>query len=182
MANTILVLSRVAADNVDAYNRSAIATADVMNGAVVTLETGLSTVAGKDFVWNATELADANAHAQYWMACAPEVNVLADGTLLYKGINVDPRSYINKANTEFDVFAVQVGDSVQISAPFFAEGQDPATIGDTAKYVEFTAGTGWKAVATATTDYKGLQFKIVKSMPFAVGSESVPAWILERVQ
>lgn len=182
MANTILVLSRVAADNVDAYNRSAIATVDVMNGEVVTLETGLSATAGKDFVWNATPIADADAHAQYWMACAPEVNVLADGTLLYKGINVDPRSYINKANTEFDVFAVQIGDLVQVSAPFFAEGQDPATIGDTAKYVEYTASTGWKAVATATADYKGLRFSIAKSMPFAVGSESVPAWILERVQ
>lgn len=36
MANTILVLTRVAADNVDAYNRSAIASTDVMNGTLLT--------------------------------------------------------------------------------------------------------------------------------------------------
>ena len=35
MANTILVLTRIAADNVDAYNRSAIATTNVMNGTLL---------------------------------------------------------------------------------------------------------------------------------------------------
>lgn len=78
MANTILVLTRVAADNVDAYNRSAIASSDVMNGTLLTLETGLSTAPGKPFVFKATPLADVNAHKQYWMACAPEVNALTE--------------------------------------------------------------------------------------------------------
>lgn len=182
MANTVLVLSRIAADNVDAYNRSAICDTDVMNGTVVTLETGFSETAGKEFVWTATPLGDAGKHAQYWMACAPEVNVLADGTLLYKGISVDPRNYTNVKNTEFDVFSVQIGDCVQISTPFFANAQDPATIGATAKFVEFTAGTGWKSVTEATSAYTGLRFAIRKSMPIAIGTDSEPAWILERVQ
>ena len=181
MANTVLVLSRVAADNVDAYNRSAIAEEDVMNGTVVTLEDGFSDKAGKDFVWKATALADADAHAQYWMACAPEVNVLADGTLLYKGISVDPRNYTNVANVEFDVFSVQVGDMVQLSAPFFANEKDPATV-NTATVVEFTAGTGWQAVAQATSAYEGLRFAIRRDMPLAIGTDSEPAWLLERVQ
>lgn len=182
MANTVLVLSRIAADNVDAYNRSAICSEDVMNGTVVTLESGFSETAGKEFVWAATPLDDADKHAQYWMACAPEVNVLADGSLLYKGISVDPRNYTNVKNTEFDVFSVQIGDCVQISTPFFANKQDPATIGATAKYVEYTADTGWKAIATATSAYTGLRFAIRKAMPFAIGTDSEPGWILERVQ
>lgn len=182
MANTVLVLSRVAADNVDAYNRSAICDTDVMNGTVVTLETGFSETAGKEFVWTATPLGDAGKHTQYWMACAPEVNVLADGSLLYKGISVDPRNYTNVKNTEFDVFSVQIGDCVQISTPFFANEQDPATIGATAKFVEYTADTGWKAIATATSAYTGLRFAIRKAMPFAIGTDSEPGWILERVQ
>lgn len=182
MANTVLVLSRVAADNVDAYNRSAICSKDVMNGTVVTLENGFSEIAGKGFVWTATPLDDEDKHAQYWMACAPEVNVLADGTLLYKGISVDPRNYTNVKNTEFDVFSVQIGDCVQISTPFFANAQDPATIGTTAKFVEYTANTGWKAIATATNAYNGLRFAIRKAMPFAIGTDSEAGWILERVQ
>ena len=182
MANTVLVLSRIAADNVDAYNRSAICSEDVMNGTVVTLENGFSETAGKEFVWTATPLGDADKHAQYWMACAPEVNVLADGSLLYKGISVDPRNYTNVKNTEFDVFSVQIGDCVQISTPFFANEQDPATIGATAKFVEYTADTGWKAIATATSAYSGLRFAIRKAMPFAIGTDSEAGWILERVQ
>jgi hypothetical protein len=182
MANTVLVLSRIAADNVDAYNRSAICSEDVMNGTVVTLESGFSETAGKEFVWTATPLDDADKHAQYWMACAPEVNVLADGSLLYKGISVDPRNYTNVKNTEFDVFSVQIGDCVQISTPFFANEQGPATIGATAKFVEYTADTGWKAIATATSAYTGLRFAIRKAMPFAIGTDSEPGWILERVQ
>lgn len=182
MANTVLVLSRIAADNVDAYNRSAICSEDVMNGTVVTLESGFSETAGKEFVWTATPLNDADKHAQYWMACAPEVNVLADGSLLYKGISVDPRNYTNVKNTEFDVFSVQIGDCVQISTPFFANEQDPATIDATAKFVEYTANTGWKAIATATSAYIGLRFAIRKAMPFAIGTDSEPGWILERVQ
>lgn len=182
MANTVLVLSRVAADNVDAYNRSAIATVDVMNGTVVTLEDGFSEKADKSFVWEATPLADANAHAQYWMACAPEVNVMADGTLLYKGINVDPRNYTNVKNTEFDVFSLQIGDCVQLTTPFFATGNDPKTISN-ATAVEFTAGTGWKALAQGTgATYKGLLFAIRRDMPIAIGADSEPAWILERIQ
>ena len=182
MANTVLVLSRVAADNVDAYNRSAICSKDVMNGTVVTLENGFSETAGKEFVWTATPLDDANKHVQYWMACAPEVNVLPDGTLLYKGIGVDPRNYTNVKNTEFDVFSVQIGDCVQISTPFFADKQDPATIGAAAKYVEYTDNIGWKALGTITSAYAGLRFAIRKSMPIAIGADSEPAWILERVQ
>lgn len=182
MANTVLVLSRIAADNVDAYNRSAICNTDVMNGTVVILESGFSETAGKEFVWTATPLGDADKHAQYWMACAPEVNVLADGTLLYKGISVDPRNYTNVKNVEFDVFSLQIGDCVQISTPFFANAQDPATIGTTAKYVEYTTGTGWKSVTKATSAYTGLRFAIRKAMPFAIGTDSEAGWILERVQ
>lgn len=182
MANTVLVLSRIAADSVDAYNRSAICDTDVMNGTVVTLETGFSKTAGKEFVWTATPLNDENKHAQYWMACTPEVNVLADGTLLYKGISVDPRNYTNVKNVEFDVFSLQIGDCVQISTPFFASAQDPVTIGNTAKFVEYTAGTGWKAITEVTSAYTGLRFAIRKAMPFAIGADSEAGWILERVQ
>lgn len=182
MANTVLVLSRVAADNVDAYNRSAICSEDVMNGTVVILETGFSETAGKEFVWTATPLSDESKHTRYWMACAPEVNVLPDGTLLYKGIGVDPRNYTNVKNTEFDVISVQIGDCVQLTTPFFAKAQDPATIGATAKYVEYTAGAGWKALAKTTSTYAGLRFVIRKSMPIAIGADSEPAWILERIQ
>lgn len=181
MANTILVLTRIAADNVDAYNRSAIATTNTMNGTLLTLETGLSTTPGKSFVFNATPLADANAHKQYWMACSPEVNVLGDGTLLYKGINNDPRSFFNPANVEFDVFAVQIGDIVQVSAPFFVANFDPGTVTG-ATVVEYDAtNNGMVAKTAATKSYEGIQFKIIKSFPFVVGSESVPGWLLERV-
>lgn len=182
MANTVLVLSRVAADNVDAYNRSAICSEDVMNGTVVTLETGFSETAGKEFVWTATLLGNEDKHTQYWMACAPEVNVLPDGTLLYKGIGVDPRNYTNVKNTDFDVISIQIGDCVQLTTPFFANKQDPATVGATAKYVEYTTGVGWKAHTEITKAYAGLRFAIRKSMPIAIGADSEPAWILERVQ
>lgn len=182
MANTILVLTRVAADNVDSLNHTAIATTDVMNGALLTLETGLSNLPGKPYVFNATPLADANAHVEFYMACSPEVNVTADGSLLYKGINVDPRNFINQAGYEFDVFSVQIGDIVQVSAPFFAANFDPGTV-TSATVVEYDAtNTGMTAKVSATADYAGIQFQILKSQPIPVGHDSVPAWLLRRVK
>lgn len=181
MANTVLVLTRIAADNVDAYNRSVIATTDIMNGTVLTLETGLNTTPGKEFVFNATPLADVAAHKQYWMACAPEVNILADGTYMYKGISVDPRMYTNIANVEFDAFAVQIGDIVQVSAPFFAENFDPTKVTG-ATVVEYDAtNSGFTAKTAATADYAGIQFSIIKTFPLNIGTESVPAWLLMRI-
>lgn len=181
MANTVLVLTRIAADNVDALNRSAIAETDIMNGTILTLEDGLSDESDKDFVFNATPLDDVDAHREYWMACSPEVNITGAEDYQYRGLNNDPRNFTNVAGLEFDVFSVQMGDIVQVSAPFFAEGFDPGTITG-ATVVEYDAGnTGMTAKTAGTASFEGIQFEIIKNFPLNIGQEAVPAWLLMRI-
>ena len=73
------------------------------------------------------------------------------------------------------------GDIVQVSAPFFAENFDPGTV-TSAKVVEYDAvNNGMIAKTIPTVDYAGIQFEIIKNFNFVVGSDSVPGWLLMRV-
>lgn len=72
---------------------------------------------------------------------------------------------------------------IQVTKDFFADGSDPDSVSG-ATYVEIQSDGSFAAVASATTDFEGLQFKIFSKEPIviangAIASESVDAWILE---
>ena len=117
----ILIQNRVAAMNVDAYNRSAIAGSDVdlQNGSVFRLDTLEAGSSGCE-VWAVTAPATSTSTLNnLWMAYSPEVNTLVSGTKMYRGLSPDPRDFYNAGAYVFDAFKPQVGDIVTLTADAF---------------------------------------------------------------
>ena len=179
---TILVQTHVMAMDVDALNRVGVYnSANVDNGTALVCGTQ-STNAGQKHVFSVTP---ASAVAKgLWLAYSPEVNTTIDGILQFKGLDVDPRNFTNLAGKPFDMFKPVAGvDMIQVTKDFFKEDYDPGTV-TTATYVEIQADGSFKAVASPTDSFGGLQFKIFAKEPIivangAIGGEAVDAWILE---
>ena len=113
MAYNVLIQNRVAAMNVDAYNRTAVCTQDIENGCVFTLES-YSTTAGEGKVWSAGQ-AQATSTG-LWMAASPEVVTITDSLgVQYKGIQCDPRAFINSAGSMIDAIQLQIGDIIEMT-------------------------------------------------------------------
>lgn len=142
MAN-VVIKRVVAARNVDALNRSAIATADLENGSVFTL-TERSTVDGEDEVWTVgTPTATSTG---IWMAATSEVVTTTVGEgdyqVQYRGIVVDPRNFTNVAGIVFSAFQPKIGDVIEM------------TMGDaTNDYLNVAADTTLEAATAAGTGF-----------------------------
>lgn len=186
MANCVLVQTACTAMNVDAYNRVGVATVDIPNGAPLVCG-ALSTKSNQKHVFQVS-IPTAIA-AGLWMAYSPEVVITSatsgNGTTLgWKGIDADPRDFTNVANVPFDIFKpVPTVDIIQVTKEFFATNFDPGTVNN-ATYVEVQADGTMKAVAAATANFAGLQFKILGKEPMNIGggtlgSGFVDAWYLE---
>ena len=181
MAN-VLVQTRVMAENVDALNRVGVyATADVDNGTALVCGVQ-STDAKQKHVFSVTPAS--GVAKNLWLAYSPEVISTMDGSLEFRGLDVDPRDFTNVKGRPFDMFKPVAGvDLIQVTAEFFADGYDPGSVSG-ATYVEIQADGSFKAVASATSNFAGLQFKIFAKEPIiiangAIGGEAVDAWILE---
>ena len=181
MAN-VLVQTHVMAMDVDALNRVGVyANADVDNGTALVCGVQ-STDAKQKHVFSVTPAAA--VAKDLWMAYSPEVVTTVDGVLEFRGLDVDPRNYTNAKGRPFDMFKPVAGvDLIQVTSDFFAEGYDPDSVSG-ATYVEIQADGSFKAVASATESFGGLQFKIFAKEPIiiangAIGGEAVDAWILE---
>jgi len=181
MAN-VLVQTRVMAENVNALNRVGVyATADVDNGTALVCGVQ-STDAGQKHVFSVTPAS--SVAKDLWLAYSPEVNSIIDGTLEFRGMDVDPRDYTNVKGRPFDIFKPVAGvDLIQVTKDFFAEGYDPDTVTG-ATYVEIQSNGSFRAVVSPTSSFGGLQFKIFAKEPIiiangAIGGEAIDAWILE---
>lgn len=184
MANAILVQTKCTAMDVDAYNRTGVATVDVPNGTPLVCGV-VSTKEEQKQVFSVTV---ANAVAKnLWMAYSPEVVITSSSInplVQFKGTDVDPRNFTNVANIPFDMFKPNPGvDMIQITTPWFKTGSDPKTVTG-ATYVEIQSDGSMAAVVTPTTNFAGLQFRIIDAEPIIVasgviGGEQVDAWILE---
>ncbi len=180
MAN-VLVQTHVAAMDIDALNRSAVAAVDVQNGTALVCN-GQSSTAGQKYVFDVA--APTEVAKGLWMAYSPEVVKTIDGSLVFVGLDTDPRRFTIKAGDVFDIFKPVAGaDLIQVTKDFFEDGYDPASVAG-ATYVEIQAGGKFRAVASATEDFAGLQFKIFAKEDIiiangSIGGEGVDAWILE---
>ncbi len=171
MANCVLIPTTYGAKNIDAMNRSVIATTDVPNGTPLTLTA--PTTAGSNVFTASTPT---TPFANVWLAYSPEVNKLQVGKVFG---GADPRNFTNVANKPFDAFRPMANvDVIQVTSDFFATA--PST-GSTV--VELDA-TGFVAKTTATSGYTGISFKIIRSEPMTIASqtgygEQVTAYYLE---
>jgi len=111
MTYSVLRQDKVMAHDVGSFNRSAKPAADIENGWLVILASK-STVAGEEEVWLATQPATGTLEG-LWIAASPEVVLTASK---YKGIDPDPRNFINLSGKVMDAIKLQVGDIITLTA------------------------------------------------------------------
>lgn len=112
MTHAILISTKMAAKNVDSYNRSAISASDVDNGGLVYLDGIYTQADGYDEVFFAKQPTTGSL-TNLWMAISPEA-VLTDGK--YKNIDPDVRNFTNSASQVFDVKYLRPGDQFEVTA------------------------------------------------------------------
>ena len=149
MENAVVVLTSVAAMNVDSYNRSFVnADADIQNGTLIKCGT-LSTNANEGEVFQA-ELATATDKALY-MAYTAEDTIIEIGGQQYKFGLIDPRLYTNVKGKVFSGFKLTEGDRITISKSAISEEANTYVIADANGKLKFSAsentdGATFKAI------------------------------------
>ena len=117
--SNVVIKSRTASLNIDAYNRTAVCDESIDNGCVFALKE-YSKTEGEDIVWKAAK-ATSNEKG-LWMATSPEVVItrVMEGegsvpSLDYKGIVNDPRAFTNLAGMMIDATYMAVGDIFEMT-------------------------------------------------------------------
>ena len=114
MANNVVIKSRVAAYNVDALNRTAVCAQDIENGCIFKLE-HYSANEAESMVWEAEQASATDTGL--WMATSPEVVIIRDAMgVEYKGLNQDPRAFVNYAGNMIDATKLMPGDIIEMTA------------------------------------------------------------------
>lgn len=175
---TVLVKNSYAALNIDSFNRTAVCTEDVPNGAVFALKE-YSEDADSKMVWKAEKVA-ANAKVM-WMASSPEVveTVLPDGTIL-KGVDNNIRDFVNVKGHPIDVFKLVEGDVVTI-----APDEKNTTMG-TAKWLIPDASSFTLKEEKTTEPTAGMYLRALGATTLHIGNgdfvkKAVPAYKFEVV-
>ena len=169
--------TQIAAKDVDALNRFAVAESDVDGGTLVSL--GAKT----DDVFAAT-VATSGEGGGLWMAYNPSEHFTKIGDNIYAGenLNVDPREYTNLAGRTMDVFKPQVGDLIGFTAPNI----DATTLADIDidTYLEPMAGGVLKVNALQTSSFTSFKVVGIEDVPFpkaGIGYEVAKKYVAECV-
>lgn len=180
--NGVLIESMIQAKNIDALNRSVVATVDVAGGSLIALTA--PTKQGEDR-WTAVA-PSSSALTGLWIAYNPSVRYTEVNGKLFAGLSADDRDYTNIANHTFDAFKPKIGDEIVITA----DNVDADTVanvvaGDTleskAGQLTFTRVAG----STATTGHTAFNVEWVGTLEFpkaGIGVESVKAFKAVCVQ
>ena len=111
MTYSVLIPSAIAAMNVDSFNRSAVDVADIEQGTILVMG-ARSTTAGLGEVFEVSQPVT-GALTGNWMAYSGDEIVLTDAK--YKGLDPDPRNFINAAGKVFSAYKPQLGDIITIT-------------------------------------------------------------------
>lgn len=174
MAYSVLIPNKIAAMNIDAFNRSIVCASDLENGNVVVLASKSAT-AGESEVWTATIPATATLNDGLWMVYSPEVVVT---NAQYKGLDPDPRNFLCTSGEIWDAFRLQVGDIVTLTDD---------SLNGTKSTNEFVVATDGRADLTwAGSAISGLSLKLLGTTYIslatgAIGTQRVTAYQFEVV-
>lgn len=161
----VVIKRRVAAHNIDALNRTFVATEDLENGSIFTL-TERSTTDGEDEVWKVAKPTATSLGV--WMAKSSEVTITKVGektgadVLMMKGIVEDPRMFTNIAGLVGDCFKPQVGDMIEMT---LGDDTDKYLVADVAYKLKVAteAGTGFAMHQVGTSILHIGSAKLVKT-------------------
>lgn len=166
MSHAILTKRSVAAADDRSKNRSAFsgsAVTDIDNGNVFMLNSqGTSGSASE--VWLVTMGASGSLIGM-WMAAQPEVPITVDGTLVYRGLNSDPRNFYNVGGKVFDAIKPMPGDVIELSADALDSATAQAFAVATAGSFKFT----W-AAAPVGTSVMCLRYLVTTQIPIGTGN------------
>lgn len=167
MAKSVVILSSVAANNVDAYVKSGIyETAALENGNVV-VPGDKSDTSGYGDVYEVSLPATASLDSDiFYMVYEAPVPVV-DGK--YKGITDDPREFEIPKETVFNMYKPQVGDEIVITDDGIAGTKSANTFVVPA---DDTGELTWSADADGIT----LGYKLKGTTFVTVGSDRVVAY------
>jgi hypothetical protein len=136
----VVIKRRVAAHNIDALNRTFVATEDLENGSIFTL-TERSTTDGEDEVWKVAKPTATSLGV--WMAKSSEVTITTVGegdyALQMKGIVEDPRMFTNVKGLVGDCFKPQVGDMIEMT---LGDDTDKYLVADVAYKLKVASAAG----------------------------------------
>jgi len=163
----ILILSSVAAKNVDAFNKSGKhATVAVENGNVVVIG-DKSTTAGEKDVFVCTTPATATLATDiFYMVYEAPVPVVSSK---YKGITDDPREFSIPAGDIFNMYKPQVGDEIILSDDGIGGTQSTNT------YIA-PANATCELTWIGSLDTVSLGYKLEATTFISVGNERVTAY------
>jgi hypothetical protein len=159
MTHTVLVKRSVAAADNRALNRSAFsgsAVTDIDNGQVFNLNSQ-GTAGSALEVWLVT-MPVSGSLGGLWMAASPMIPITVDGTLVYRGLNSDPRNFYNVGGKVFDAFKPQPGDIIEVTADALDSGTAQAFATAAAQNMDLVwaaapAGTGTFCLRYLSTTY-----------------------------
>lgn len=165
MANkSVLVVNKIAAEDLGSLNRSAVINAEVVNGSIYQLASGYSATAGEGEVFTAT-LPATSALSNLWMTNEALVNQAEINGKIVRGITIDPRDFSIPANKAFSVFKPQVGDIITITADGLAGTKSTNT---------FVVAANASALLTwAASAASGLSFKLLETTYLSIGSGAI---------
>jgi hypothetical protein len=167
MTHAILIKNSVAAENVKPYNRSAVSgstTVDIDNGNVFLLQ-AQGTSASAAEVWTVTTPTTGSLIG-LWMAASPEVPITVDGTLVYKGLNSDPRNFYNVGGKVFDAIKPVPGDVITLTA----DALDSATAAAFAGATDGKFTLTWAAAPAGTSTFT---LRYLKTTHISIGSGAI---------
>jgi hypothetical protein len=119
MSYSIFVPMAYAAKDVDAWIRNAVSAGALENGNLVKLTTRSAT-AGEGEVFSSVDPSTANGKTDLWIVNEPVVISTTQGSLVYRGLNQDPRNFQIAAGKIVSVFKPQLGDIYRVSADWFS--------------------------------------------------------------
>jgi hypothetical protein len=124
MAYSILIAGAIAANHIDAFNKSAKCDGAVENANIIRL-TEVSTSSGENEVYVAsTPISDSLDTDVFYMVNDP-VNVLVSSK--YAGLTDDPREFNIAATTVFACYKPMVGDEIVVSEDGFSSTRTSET-------------------------------------------------------
>lgn len=176
MTHSVVIPSKYAAKDIDAYLRPVVAQQNMDNGYVFSL---LSKSTGSAVECWIPTVPTTGSLSGLWMAYEPEVPFLTNGTNQYNGLGTI-QDFYTAASQVFTAFKPVVGDLIVVTADAFTSGTAP-TAGQYAVAVngaftltaQATSGAGQSWALRQTT-----------TIPFAngtIGSSNLTAYQLECV-
>jgi len=164
MAQNVLIPNAIAAQDVNAFVRNAVASTNVDNGNIVILS-ALSATAGESEAWTALTPTTSDGLTGVWMVYEPEVVVTG---AKYKGLDPDPRNFFVASGKVFSCFKPQLGDIVTMTADGLAGTKS------TNEFVNATNSTGGlKPVWGASQTGSVFSMKLIETTYISIGSGAI---------